>query len=86
MEKREDWDRIIESCPAGALVWDSRSMTVEEAVEAVMKDAPFYKYGGGVTLSGGEPLLQPEFVLAFLKELKKQGIHTAIETGPSCSH
>lgn len=80
VEKREDWARIIESCPAGALIWDSRSMTVEEAVEAVMKDAPFYKYGGGVTLSGGEPLLQPEFVLAFLKELKKQGIHTAIET------
>lgn len=79
-EKQENWDKIIENCPAGAIVWDSRSMTVEETVEAVMRDNPFYKYDGGVTLSGGEPLLQAEFVLAFLKELKKQGIHTAIET------
>lgn len=78
--KTEDWDRIIEECPSGAILWDSARLTVEEAVEEVLRDAPFYKYGGGVTLSGGEPLLQPEFVLSFLKEMKKRNIHTAIET------
>lgn len=80
VKKQEDWDRLIEDCPSGALVWDSRVVTVEEAVNEVMKDLPFYKYGGGVTLSGGEPLLQPEFVVPFLKALKQRGVHTAIET------
>jgi pyruvate formate lyase activating enzyme len=78
--KTEDWDRIIEECPSGAILWDSIRMTVEDVVKEVLKDAPFYKYGGGVTLSGGEPLLQPEFVISFLKEMKKRNIHTAIET------
>ncbi len=78
--KQENWDQIIEECPSGAILWDSKTMTVDEVVEEVLKDTPFYKYGGGVTLSGGEPLLQPEFVLSFLKEMKKRNIHTAVET------
>lgn len=40
----------------------------------------FVASGGGVTLSGGEPLLQPDFVLSLLKELKKEHIHVAIDT------
>lgn len=40
----------------------------------------FYASHGGVTLSGGEPLLQPAFVLSLLKELKKEHIHVAIDT------
>lgn len=80
ISKQENWDQIIEECPSGAIVWDSKRMTVDEVAEEVLKDAPFYKYGGGVTLSGGEPLLQPEFVLSFLKEMKKRNIHTAVET------
>ena len=80
ISKQENWDQIIEECPSGAIVWDSKRMSVDEVVEEVLKDAPFYKYGGGVTLSGGEPLLQPEFVLSFLKEMKKRNIHTAVET------
>lgn len=79
-EKDEDWHLIIDACPSGALAWDSRQMAVPEAVEELMRDEPFFKHGGGVTLSGGEPLLQAEFALALLKELKSRGAHTAIET------
>ena len=79
-EKDEDWSGIIDACPSGALTWDSRQMTVHEAVEELMRDEPFFKHGGGVTLSGGEPLLQPEFAAALLEELKSRGVHTAIET------
>lgn len=79
-EKAEDWDGMAEACPSGALLWDSRRLTVEAAVKEALRDEAFYKHGGGVTLSGGEPLLQPDFALAILKALKEKGIHTTIET------
>ncbi|MFQ9516279.1 MAG: glycyl-radical enzyme activating protein [Eubacterium sp.] len=78
--KREDWMEIIDYCPSGALTMDSKEMTVEEVVEEACKDAPFFKYGGGVTLSGGEPLFQHEFAIEVLKRIKKRGITTTIET------
>ena len=74
VSKEEDWEHIIDSCPAVALTMDSRKMTVEEVVEEASKDAPFFKYGGGVTLSGGEPLYQHEFAIEVLKELKKKKV------------
>ena len=80
VSKEEDWEHIIDSCPAVALTMDSRKMTVEEVVEEASKDAPSFKYGGGVTLSGGEPLYQHEFAIEVLKELKKKNIATTIET------
>ncbi len=57
----------------------------EVSVDGVMKvieaDRVFFeKSGGGVTFSGGEPLMQPQFLLALLKECKKRGIHTAVDT------
>jgi pyruvate formate lyase activating enzyme len=56
-------------------------MTAEEVVQEVMKDRPFYETSkGGVTLSGGEPVLQPEFSLEILTRCHAEGIHTAIET------
>lgn len=76
----ENWEEIIDWCPAGALEMDSKEMTVEEVMKEIRKDKVFYRYGGGVTLSGGEPLLQWEFALELLKQCKKEGIHTAIET------
>lgn len=76
----EDWDVLIDACPAGALAWDSQQMSVAEVVDEVMKDEVFFKHGGGVTISGGEPLMQPAFVLSLLKAFKQKGIHTAIET------
>jgi pyruvate formate lyase activating enzyme len=55
--------------------------TVEELVKRVSKDKPFYEQsGGGVTVSGGEPLSQPDFTLQLLKRLKESGIHTALDT------
>ena len=71
----------VAACPSHALTVEGEEYTVEQVVEEAMKDQPFYeKSGGGVTLSGGEPLLQKEFALALLKALKKEGIHTTIET------
>lgn len=62
---------------------DSTTMSVEEVLEEIKKDLVFYKYGGGVTLSGGEPLMQVQFALEVLKGCQELGIHTAIETSLS---
>lgn len=58
-----------------------RIATVQEVVEEVKKDIPFYENSnGGVTLSGGEPTMQPEFCIAILSECKKANLHTALDT------
>lgn len=58
-----------------------RDVTVGEVMEEVKKDIPYYRRsGGGVTLSGGESLLQPEFATALLRTCRECGINTAIET------
>lgn len=58
-----------------------RDVTVEEVLKEVVQDRPYYnRSGGGVTLSGGESLLQPDFAIALLKACKENGINTAIET------
>jgi pyruvate formate lyase activating enzyme len=60
-------------------------MTVEAVVHEILKDEAFYSdSGGGVTLSGGEPLDQHKFAAAILKACKRQGVHTAIETAGFC--
>ena len=70
-----------QTCFADALELMGREMTVEEVMEDVRKDAVFYRNsGGGMTVSGGEPLTQAEFCLALLQAAKNEGIHTAIET------
>lgn len=56
-------------------------MTVKEVITEVQKDEPFYRYGrGGMTISGGEPLNQGEFLIELLKEAKRNYLYTAIET------
>ena len=58
-----------------------RDVTVGEVLEEILTDRPYYnRSGGGVTLSGGESLLQPDFAVALLKTCKDNGINTAIET------
>jgi pyruvate formate lyase activating enzyme len=58
-----------------------REMTVADVMKEVERDRIFYEEsGGGVTLSGGEPLCQPDFCEALLKALKEQGFHTALDT------
>ncbi len=68
-------------CPEGALGMFGTKMTVNEVLDEVEKDASFYRNtGGGMTISGGEVMLQPDFAAALLKEAHDRGINTAIET------
>lgn len=70
-----------ETCYAGALVLRGRRMTVEQVMAEVRKDRPFYENsGGGMTLSGGEPLFQPDFAIALLKAARAEGLHTCLDT------
>lgn len=70
-----------EACPAGAMELTGREASVEEILAEVEKDAVFYRNsGGGMTLSGGEPMLQFDFTLALLQEAKRRDLHTAMET------
>ena len=77
----EDWDAIMDACPTGALRWDSRDVTVDELMELIRRDMPFYVHGGGgATLSGGDPLMQADFARELLLRCREEGVHTAIET------
>ena len=68
-------------CSPKALYVCGTDYSVEEILNRVIKDRPFYdQSGGGVTLSGGEPLCQPEFTRKLLEELKLLHIHTALDT------
>ncbi len=68
-------------CPSGALARVGKKMSVQEIVDIVLRDEPFFKTsGGGVTLSGGEPTLYMDFASALLRALKKKKINTLIET------
>lgn len=55
-------------------------MTAEELVKKILKYKPYFGDDGGVTFSGGEPLKQPKFLLEALKECKKHGLHTCLDT------
>lgn len=69
------------ACPAGALESVGRILTAGEVIREVGKDAPFYRNsGGGVTFSGGEPLLQAGFLGEVLAGCKALGLHCAVET------
>lgn len=73
-------DCII-SCINGARQIAGREYTVDEVIKEVLSDRVFYKNsGGGVTLSGGEPLIYAEFVEELLIKLKEENIHTAVDT------
>ncbi len=70
-----------EACYAGAREMVGREMSVAEAMEEVLKDRAFYEEsGGGVTASGGEPLMQAEFLFELLKDCKREGLHTVLDT------
>lgn len=70
----------VENCPTAALELLGKSMSVDEVMQEVLQDRPFYARDGGMTVSGGEPAMQPEFTLALLQAAREAGIHTAIET------
>ncbi len=71
----------VENCPGRALRCEGKWHTVEDVLDICLQDLPFYEEsGGGVTLSGGEPLLHPDFSVALLEALRARSVHTAIET------
>ncbi|RDW16994.1 pyruvate formate-lyase 1-activating enzyme [Oceanobacillus arenosus] len=64
---------------------DGKVMSVDELYADIITYLPFFQAsGGGVTVSGGEPLLQMKFIIELFKKLKKHGIHTAIDTAGGC--
>ena len=77
--------KCADACPAGALEISGREMTVEEILSVVERDRAFYGETGGITLSGGEPLLQGEGALALLSACRECGIPTAVETAGAFS-
>ncbi len=71
----------VSACPAAALEVIGKKYSVDEIVAKVVRDRIFYeKSGGGVTLSGGEPSMQPGFAAAVMESLKREGIHVALDT------
>jgi len=75
-------DRVL-VCPTGAIHWIGERHTAGDVMQTVLRDAPFYDGGGGMTLTGGEPTMQPDMAGALLKLAKAEGISTAMET---CGH
>ena len=73
-------------CPGDARKICGREWTVEEVFAEIIKDKTYYENsGGGVTFSGGECMLQVDFLLALLKKCKENGIHTAVDTAGNVS-
>jgi pyruvate formate lyase activating enzyme len=85
----ELWDRsacttcglCVEACPTDARELAGREWLVDELADELEKDRVFFDMsGGGVTFSGGEPLAQSEFLIDCLRECRRRGLHTTIDT------
>lgn len=73
--------RCASACVTGAIERIGREYSVEEVMAEIRKNEPYFRHsGGGVTLSGGEPMAQAPFTLSLLEALRQEGIHTALET------
>lgn len=76
----------VDACPSKALELFGNYMSVDEVIAIVEEDSGFYaRSGGGLTLSGGEPILQTAFVVKLLMKARSRGIDTAIETSGLCN-
>ncbi|MCD7950019.1 MAG: glycyl-radical enzyme activating protein [Erysipelotrichaceae bacterium] len=75
-----DFDNLIRYCPSNAIRYDSQPYTIDELMDKIKQDEVFFKQGGGVTFSGGEPFMQGQYLIELLKRCKQENIHTAIET------
>jgi len=81
MERCDLCGICVEGCPAAAREIAGMDATPTEVMDLVERDIPFYgTSGGGVTFSGGEPLLQADFLEEILVECRDRGIHTAVDT------
>ncbi|TAL62286.1 MAG: glycyl-radical enzyme activating protein [Bacteroidetes bacterium] len=75
----------VNVCPTNAMQFTGLITTVSEIISEIKKDIAFYQTsGGGITLTGGEPLFQPDFSMGILETCRKLKIHTAIETSLFC--
>jgi pyruvate formate lyase activating enzyme len=73
--------RCVSCCPSGARKVSGEWKTVGEVLDIAERDAAFYNHGdGGLTLSGGEPLMQGAFLIRLLKKARERRLHTAVET------
>ena len=80
-EKCTACGKCAEVCPTDALELVGKTMSAEEVIAEVEKDSVFYETsGGGLTVSGGEPMAQIDFTYEILRLAKERGIHTAMET------
>ena len=80
-EKCKNCFLCVESCPQNALEKTGYVISSEAALDEVLKDAAFYKNsGGGLTVSGGEPMSQFDFTYSLLKSAKENGLHICMET------
>ncbi len=85
-EKCNNCMKCVEVCPYEALSVAGKYVTVAEVIDEVERDALFYaNSGGGMTVSGGEPTVQPGFVRELLKQARGKGIHTCLDTSGHCS-
>lgn len=75
-----EYAQRVETCPTGALHWAGEWRTAGQVMAEVRRDRPFYGENGGMTLSGGEPAMQPAMAEALLWLAKDEGIATAMET------
>ena len=70
-----------DNCPAKAITFVGTKWSVDDLVHEVTKDKQYYdEFGGGVTVSGGEPLLYTDFLVEFFTKLKESNVHTALDT------
>ena len=81
LEKCIGCEACVKTCPTGAMFTSGKRMNVEEVVKEVLSDKVFFdNSGGGVTLSGGEVLLQAQFAGGILRSLREEGVHMIVET------
>ncbi len=78
IEPSDRWSYYSYSCSRDSI---GMEVTADKVFEEILKDAPFYdQSGGGVTFSGGEPLMQPDFLMKLLQMCRQSNIHTAVDT------
>ncbi len=82
-EREDEFKARTAICPTGAIHWIGERRTAGDVIKEVRRDVPFYEDGGGMTLTGGEPTMQPHLAKALLRLAKAEGISTAMET---CGH
>jgi glycyl-radical enzyme activating protein len=80
-EACEKCGSCAEYCDSGSLEFVGRPMSVDDVMKEIIQDRTFYaSSGGGMTISGGEPLVQIDFTIALLRAAREQGIHRCVET------